>query len=128
MRFPLASALLLCATPALADDPALFVSGPDACAVVAGAGGLDAATEALGPENNILDHAMIRGGAEECVFDTEITLDPEGGPEHAEGLCRQPDGSEARGGFDIVYSGAGMTVVIFPDWPEPRVFRACPFM
>lgn len=125
MRYSLFAVVAVCATPTLAQDQTLFVSGPDACAVVAGTGGDAGPMQALGPDNNILDYERIWGGVVECAFDVAISLDPEGGPERAEGVCYTPDGSETRGTFDIVYSTRGMTVVTFTDWPEPKVFKSC---
>ncbi|MBL6428276.1 MAG: hypothetical protein HOY44_12170 [Maritimibacter sp.] len=125
MRYPFFLALLVAGAPVSAQDMTLFVSGPDACAVVAGTGGDGGPIHALGPDNNILDYERIWGGAVECAFDGRISLDPDGGPEQIDGTCFAPDEPELSGTFDIVYSARGMTVVTFSHWSEPKVFMSC---
>lgn len=117
------------AVPAFAQEPMIYVAGPDACALVAGAGGDGGPIHRLTPDHYILDTEKIWGGDPECDFDSPITLDRNVAEEHTEGICYSQDGNETRGKFTVVYGDTEATVhfqAVTTTWT--LAFTLCPFM
>lgn len=126
MRIILFLAAALCAGPALAQGPVLFIHGPKGCSFFDGLGGDGAAFHALDAEHMILDYWVLEGGELSCQFASEVTLDPVAGQvERAAGTCFTPDAPEFAATFEVVYSEGAATVTA-DFWDAPKLFLSCP--